>query len=126
MQAGLSPHTLAGAGPGSLVMCAPTCSSWCRVSRATSCRTILNPAGDESIPFVREGNLTISRQPTRRQHVLDPRLTLVLLVAMANHAVWVLEQPMGSADILPKQNRLDWLFNEVVFAACPFAICFQI
>lgn len=43
------------------------------------------------------------------------RLALVLLVATASHACWVLEQPSGSNDVLPGHDRLDWLFNEVLY-----------
>ena len=48
-------------GAGALLLCAPTCSSWCRVSRGTTWRTTLNPMGLD-YQFVSDGNLTISRQ----------------------------------------------------------------
>lgn len=37
------------------------------------------------------------------------------MVAAACHAVWILEQPAGSADVLPFHPRLDWFFNEITY-----------
>ena len=48
------------AGPGALLLLAPPCSSWTRVSRGTTMRTKLNPLGLD-YQFVKEGNLTIAR-----------------------------------------------------------------
>ena len=31
------------------------------------------------------------------------------------HAVWILEQPSGSSDVLPYHDRLDWYINEVAY-----------
>lgn len=47
-------------GPGSLIILAPPCSSWTRVSRGTTMRSRLNPTGLD-YTFVAEANLTISR-----------------------------------------------------------------
>lgn len=49
----------------------------------------------------------------------DYRLTLILLIAEACHCCWVLEQPEGSMDVLPFHPRLDWLWNEIVYATRP-------
>lgn len=48
-------------GAGALVLCAPPCSSWCRVSRGTTMRSMLNPMGI-AYPFVAEANMVISRR----------------------------------------------------------------
>lgn len=90
------------AGPGSLLLCAPPCSSWTRVSRGTTWRTRLNPLG-LSYRFIEAANLTISR------------LTLILMVAECTHCCWILEQPMGSADTIPYHPRLDWFINQVIY-----------
>ena len=105
------------AGPGSLILCAPPCSSWCRVSRGTTWRTRLNPLGLD-YSFVEHGNLAVSRLlgtllPPRSA----PRLSLILVLADAVHAVWMVEQPSGSEDVLPYHPRLDWVFNDVVYAS---------
>ena len=47
-------------GPGALLLLAPPCSSWTRVSRGTSMRSRLNPLG-LNYRFVLDGNLTIAR-----------------------------------------------------------------
>lgn len=44
------------------------------------------------------------------------RLVLVLMVAEARHAMWLIEQPSGSTDVLPYHPRLDYFFNSVVYA----------
>ena len=48
------------AGPGALLILAPPCASWCRVSRGTTWRTRLNPLGLQ-YEFVKLANLTIGR-----------------------------------------------------------------
>ena len=48
------------AGPGALLVLAPPCSSWTRVSRGTTMRTKMNPLG-LSYEFVLEANITIGR-----------------------------------------------------------------
>lgn len=47
-------------GAGAMVLAAPPCSSWTRVSRGTTMRTRLNPLG-LCYDFISAGNLTISR-----------------------------------------------------------------
>ena len=47
-------------GPRSLLVFAPPCSSWTRVSRGTTMRTMLNPMG-LAYEFIQAANLTISR-----------------------------------------------------------------
>ena len=47
-------------GPGALLILAPPCSSWTRVSRGTTMRSRLNPLG-LTYQFVLDGNLTIAR-----------------------------------------------------------------
>ena len=47
-------------GPGALLILAPPCSSWTRVSRGTTMRSRLNPLGLQ-YNFVLDGNLCISR-----------------------------------------------------------------
>ncbi len=44
------------------------------------------------------------------------RLVLILMVAEARHAMWLIEQPSGSLDVLPFHPRLDFFFNAVVYA----------
>ena len=53
-------NILQPAGPGALVLCAPTCSSWTKVARGTTMRSRVNPLGVD-YKFVADGNLTISR-----------------------------------------------------------------
>lgn len=45
------------------------------------------------------------------------RLALLILVLEVNHSIWILEQPLGSADILPLHNRLNWLWNEILWVS---------
>ena len=37
------------------------------------------------------------------------------MIIEAVHAVYILEQPSGSMDIFPFQERLDYFFNEVAY-----------
>lgn len=37
------------------------CSSFVGVNLGTSCRTVLNPEGDESVPSVKSGNMMLGR-----------------------------------------------------------------
>ncbi|CAK9114626.1 unnamed protein product, partial [Durusdinium trenchii] len=94
---------LASKGPGTLLLRAPPCSSWTRVSRGTTWRTMLNPMG-LSYAFVESANLTISR------------LTLILLVAECVQCCWMVEQPTGSSDTMPYHPRLSWFMNQAVYA----------
>lgn len=47
--------------PGAFNLLAPDCGSWTVVSRGTSLRSCINPLGRSSLPFVANGNTTISR-----------------------------------------------------------------
>ena len=40
-----------------------------------------------------------------------------MLVSIAVHAVFLCEQPMGSADIFPNHPRISWFFNRVAIAS---------
>ena len=44
------------------------------------------------------------------------RCVLLIILAEAVHAVWLLEQPSGSTDVLPLHPRLNWLMNEILYA----------
>ena len=39
------------------------CSSWSITSRGTSLRSYLDPLGNDTLPFVREGNVMVTRTP---------------------------------------------------------------
>ena len=69
---------------GSLLMCAPVCSSWVWMSRSTTLRSRILPLGDVSLASVAAGNLQVAR--------------LVLLLVLVSHwgCSWVVEQPMTS------------------------------
>lgn len=43
------------------------------------------------------------------------RLALIILLAEAVHADWLVEQPAGSTDTLPYHPRMDWICNEVLY-----------
>lgn len=105
------------AGGGALVMAAPPCSSWCRVSRGSTWRTTMNPLG-LNYDFVQEANICIGRflVPSTGPDFC-PRLVAIFLVVTAANACWVMEQPSGSSDCLPFHPRMDWFFNEVVYVA---------
>ena len=49
------------------------------------------------------------------KHVWKPRLVLVILILLANHCIWVLEQPRQS--LLAHHKRFNWLVNHVCFVA---------
>lgn len=44
------------------------------------------------------------------------RLVLVILLLEAVYAVWLLEQPKGANDMIVLHPRLNWLFNDVLYA----------
>ena len=69
---------------GSLLMCAPVCSSWVWMSRSVTLRSRILPLGDVNQASVAAGNLQVSR--------------LVLLLMLVAHwgGTWVVEQPMTS------------------------------
>lgn len=47
--------------------------------------------------------------------IWKPRLVLVILILLANHCIWVLEQPRQS--LLAHHKRFNWLVNHVCFVA---------
>jgi hypothetical protein len=69
---------------GGLMFIAAQCSSWVWLSRATSERTISNPAGNPERAFVKLGNL------------LNDRCSLVCYIAHQIGVKWVIEQPTSS------------------------------
>ena len=48
-------------------------------------------------------------------HLRKPRVVLVILILLANHCIWVLEQPRQS--LLAHHKRFNWLVNHVCFVA---------
>lgn len=44
------------------------------------------------------------------------RLVLVILLLEAVYAVWLLEQPKGAYDMIVLHPRLNWLFNDILYA----------
>lgn len=40
-----------------------------------------------------------------------------MLISVAVHAVFLCEQPMGSADVFPNHPRLSWLCNRVAIVS---------
>ena len=76
-----------GSGPGSLLLLAPPCSSWTRVSRGTTMRTKMNPMG-LSYPFVIDGNLTMSRLLARSHVVWFPFLNFEIFAKDKQWLIW--------------------------------------
>ncbi len=52
-----------------MLLLAPPCASWTRVSRGTSMRSRINPLGC-SYDFVQEANITIARRPVHLDMLL--------------------------------------------------------
>lgn len=121
-------------GPNALNLVAPDCGSFSLVSRATSQRSPINPLGRQGLPFVFRGNGTISRcagldkKRFRSLVVLTcvfsnviiynpDRLVLLLLLMVACHGIFCLEQPRGSKDVLPRHPRFEWLCNEILYVS---------
>ena len=71
-------------GPGSVLWCAPPCSTWVFMSRGTTKRSKLKPEGDVANDYI------------LAQDALVERLVLVLEVAMAVGAWWIVEQPANT------------------------------
>ena len=44
----------------------------------------------------------------------DPRLTLILLLAMSKNLTWIVEQPQHS--LLQRHKRFEWMMNHVCYA----------
>ena len=115
--------------PNAFNLVAPDCGSWSVVSRGTSQRSAINPLGRQGIPFVQRGNGTISRwgfdhmilSGIFRKYTMDVRSILpdrvvcLLLLMTAVHAIWVLEQPHGADQVLPRHPRFEWLCNEILY-----------
>ena len=66
------------------LLAAPVCSSWVFVSRHSTGRTAANPEGNPSSPSVQAGNL------------LTARTLVILWIAFALQAWFIVEQPKGS------------------------------
>ena len=43
------------------------------------------------------------------------RVVCLLLLMVAVHAIWVLEQPRGSEQVLPRHVRFEWLCNHILY-----------
>ncbi|CAE7495841.1 unnamed protein product [Symbiodinium pilosum] len=82
-------------------MIGPACGSWGIPARATSMRSTINPYGRVGIECVDANNCLVSR------------LVLLILLMMAKHTQWVVEQP--SQSLLPKHHRWDWLVNRIAY-----------
>ena len=118
-------------GPDSFNMLAPACGSWCLVSRGTSQRCAVNPDGRAGLDYVLEGNLTISRWgcgmldhmtmcysfPGYKCTSPGLRLVLLMVLILAVHSIFVLEQPRGSEQTLPYNRRFSWFVNQVCYVA---------
>ncbi|CAE6963842.1 unnamed protein product [Symbiodinium sp. CCMP2592] len=70
--------------PGSLVVIALDCSSFCLMSRGTTGRSVLRPWGNLMHEFVCSGN------------VLSSRVALLIFLCQYLKLRWILEQPDGS------------------------------
>lgn len=70
--------------PHSVVILAPVCSGFSFMCSSQAKRFFYTPEGDESIPWVKAGNVMCCRV-----------ILLIWLLSALNH-VWILEQP-GSA-----------------------------
>lgn len=79
---------------GALLVLAPCCKSFSRMSRHTSGRTFLCPYGLQWHDFVGVGN------------ILATRCILLVLVASWRKLRWILEQPLGSC--MEDPPRFQW------------------
>ena len=79
----------------------PECGSWGIPARGTSKRTYINPLGAMELGFVAE------------IHQLVLRLVLCLLLMMAKHTYFVLEQPANS--LLQKAHRFETFMNHTCY-----------
>ena len=116
--------------PNGLLLAAPQCGSWVVASRGTSRRSLINPRGYEGFDFVAQGNQLVARflagpiqlekwllttvntssHPSQRL----PRLFLLLMVAVANSCIFVVENP--SHTLLWAHERFSYFCNWVVWA----------
>ena len=115
---------------------APACGSWSQMSRGTSLRSPVNPFGRQALQYVRDGSMVLSRScmglcthacvsctsqtlhpnPSKPQAQPGRRMVLLLLLIMAVHAVFLIEQPRGSDDVFPHHPRFAWFTNCICWA----------
>ena len=107
--------------PGALHLYAPVCSSWTMISRGTSWRTPINVFGDLTKPWVQGANAMLSRHLAMDGFVrvcFGRRVVALLLISLATHATFLVEQPQGSTDVFPNHPRFSWLCNRVCYVSC--------
>ena len=112
----------------------PDCSSWGIPARSVSCRSWINPYGNLQNAWVTSNNELISRRldcnsPVHMDRAacvksrcfgadvrawFSIRLVLLLLLALACHTTFVIEQPGQS--ILGRHRRWEWFVNRTVRA----------
>ncbi|CAJ1355720.1 unnamed protein product [Effrenium voratum] len=85
--------------PGSLVVIAICCNSFCTTSRHTAGRTVLRPQGNSGYVFVDEGNK------------LSSRVAAMLYLCAWKKLVWLVEQPDGS--FLPRMPRWQTIWTNM-------------
>ncbi|CAE7424690.1 unnamed protein product [Symbiodinium sp. CCMP2456] len=86
--------------PDGFNLVGPDCSSWGMPARSTSMRSSINPFGRMGISWVSSNYGLVSR------------LVLLLLLMLARHCTWMIEQPVHS--LLKKHQRWQWMTNRVV------------
>ena len=111
-------------------MVGPDCASWGIPARSTSGRSFVNAFGSLHRDFVSRNNALVSRTldciipytdrfPENLRHsqprCVQPRVVMLLLVILANHATFVIEQPRQS--LLFRYSRFEWFANRVCRAA---------
>lgn len=121
--------------PGCIALFAPDCRSWGCPARGTSFRNGINAHGIGR-EFVVHGNLMASRSlglmpmhacnlhitqtcmiPCMHEQLML-RMVLLCLLCLANHAIYVVEQPRQS--LLYQYFRWQWLQNRVSWVPCLF------
>ena len=131
--------------PNAFNLVAPDCGSFSIVSRGTSQRSTVSPLGREPLPFVSRGNMTISRWAFWFCFISPPgariflqvlyinrlgrgpvRLVLLLLLMVACHTIWCLEQPKGSKQVLSRNPRFEWMCNRVLYVLWQIGRCFPL
>ena len=113
--------------PNAMNVLAPPCGSWSFVSRGTSDRSPINPDGRASTDFVTDGNMTIARRGicslsacTTVHDSMSRRLVLLMILILAVHGVFILEQPLGSEQVLPFNRRFSWFANKICYVPCQY------
>ena len=108
--------------PDAVNLAGPDCASWGIPARGSSKRSVLNPMAAQGVKFVDSGNCMISRTLGLIGRIVyailcrvcfKPRLVALLLVILAKHCIFVVEQPANS--LLCKHRRFDWLINKIAF-----------